>query len=536
MTGPAAEPRRFRRLRRLSQRLPLRAKLMAALFLLTTVAVVGTAAAATAVLRTYLVDRVDGSLERYSEQSVPYMLKLDAGTATDADRPRLPTPYLLVTRDAAGREVQREEAQLDPQAGPRLEPLTLDEVRMRAGRPFDVPAQRSGEHGWRVRAIQLPDGGGSLTFALSLSEVEGTVSRLVRILFAVGLIVLLLITGLAYFIVRSSLRPLKEVESTAEAIAAGDLSRRVPDSYGRITEVGRLSVALNGMLSQIESAFGDREASASSARASEDRMRRFITDASHELRTPLTSIRGFAELYRQGAVSRPEQVPDLMRRIEEEAIRMGLLVEDLLLLARLDQHRPIELLPVDLVTIAADTVAAARAAYPARRIEVRMLDGDTDDLPGVLGDDARLRQIADNLVRNACTHTPSGTPIVVGVGSAVADDRTWALLQVADSGPGLSAEERERVFERFYRTDRSRARSTGGSGLGLSIVAALVAAHGGKVDVASTPGEGATFRVLLPTDAQPVPDPPSAPPAPAKPAPPAPTADHRPVRPTNAAR
>lgn len=529
MTRAAAESRRFRRLRRLSQRTPLRAKLMAALFVLTTVAVVGTAGAATAVLRGYLVDRVDGALERYSELAVPYTTKLAEGTATAADRPRMPTPYLLVTRDAAGRETHREDAQLEgPGTGPRLADMTVAEVQARAGRPYEVRAQDAGEHDWRVRSIVLPNGDGSLTFALSLSEVEGTVSRLVRILFAVGVNVLLLITGLAYFIVRSSLRPLKEVEATAEAIAAGDLSRRVPDSYGRITEVGRLSVALNGMLSQIESAFGDREASAHAARASEDRMRRFITDASHELRTPLTSIRGFAELYRQGAVSKPEQVPDLMRRIEEEAIRMGLLVEDLLLLARLDQHRPIELVPVDLVTIAADTVAAARAAYPGRRIEVRMLDTDTDDLPGVLGDDARLRQIADNLVRNACTHTPPGTPIVVGVGSAVDAGVTWALLEVADSGPGLSPEECERVFERFYRTDRSRARSTGGSGLGLSIVAALVAAHGGKVRLHSSPGAGATFQVLLPTDAQPVAEPP---PAPAQATPPT----GAPLRPTKAA-
>jgi two-component system OmpR family sensor kinase len=499
---------------------------MAALLLLTTVAIVGTAAAATAVLRTYLVDRVDSALDRYSELTVPYMTKLDTGTATDADRPRLPTPYVLVTRDPAGVEIRRDDAQLDgPEAAPRLDPITLAEVRARGGRPFDVPAQSHGEHAWRVRAIELPEGKGSLTFALSLGDVEGTVSRLVRILFAVGLNVLLLISALAYFIVRSSLRPLKEVESTAEAIAAGDLSRRVPDSYGRITEVGRLSGALNGMLSQIESAFGDREASARAARASEDRMRRFITDASHELRTPLTSIRGFAELYRQGAVASPEQVPDLMRRIEEEAVRMGLLVEDLLLLARLDQHRPIELLPVDLVTIAADTVAAARAAHPGRRIEVRMLDADTDDLPGVLGDDARLRQIADNLVRNACTHTPAGTPIVVGIGSAIADGRTWALLEVADSGPGLTAEECERVFERFYRTDRSRARSTGGSGLGLSIVAALVAAHGGRVEVRSAPGAGAAFRVLLPTDAQPPEPPPAAPSTKA-------AGEPRPLRPT----
>jgi two-component system OmpR family sensor kinase len=216
------------------------------------------------------------------------------------------------------------------------------------------------------------------------------------------------------------------------------------------------------------------------------------------LRTPLTSIRGFAELYRQGAMSTPEQFPALMARIEGEATRMGLLVEDLLLLARLDQQRPLEREAVDLVAIAGDTVVAARAAHPDRRVEVRMISPE-EDPPGVIGDDARLRQIAGNLVTNACTHTPAGTDVRVGVGSVV--DRTgkqWALLEVADDGPGLSAQECDRVFERFYRTDTSRNRSTGGSGLGLSIVAALVAAHGGNVTVASNPGSGAVFRVLLP--------------------------------------
>jgi two-component system OmpR family sensor kinase len=284
------------------------------------------------------------------------------------------------------------------------------------------------------------------------------------------------------------------VEATARAIAAGDLSRRVPD-HPRRTEIGQVSAAVNVMLSQIETSVREREGSAAAARTSEERMRRFVTDASHELRTPLTSIRGFAELYRQGAAA-PENVPSLIRRIEDEATRMGLLVEDLLLLARLDQQRPLERVPVDLVTVATDAVHAARAADPERLIEVGVL-GD-DDPPGVIGDEGRLRQIADNLVGNACTHTPPGTPVRVGVGAETSNGRSWAVLEVADSGPGLSAEESARVFERFYRTDTSRARRTGGTGLGLSIVAALVAAHGGDVSVRSSPGQGATFRVRLP--------------------------------------
>ena len=497
------------RLQRLSVRTPLRVKLMAALLALTTVAVVGTGTAATAVLRSYLVDRVDAQLVRYSHLALPYMTAPANRTSTFVDQPHLPTPYYLVTRDPAGKEIRRENAQLDrPESAPQLGETALGDVKVGADQPFTVPALGDGDPGWRVRVIALPAGAGTLTVALSLSDVDTTVSRLVRILVAVGLAVLTLIALLGYAIVRSSLRPLKEVERTAEAIAAGDLSRRVPAGHGPSTEVGRLSGAVNGMLAQIESAFGDREASARSALASEERMRRFITDASHELRTPLTSIRGFAELYRQGAAAAPDRLPDLMpdlmRRIEEEAIRMGLLVEDLLLLARLDQQRPLEREPVDLVAVATDTAQAARAANPSRPIEVRIL-GQADDPPGVLGDDARLRQIAGNLVQNACIHTPPGTQVTVGVGTVVEGGQTWAVLDVADAGPGLSPEERERVFERFYRTDRSRARSTGGSGLGLSIVAALVAAHDGRVTVTSAPGQGALFRVRLPVDAGPAP-------------------------------
>jgi two-component system OmpR family sensor kinase len=518
--------RRLRRfiggLRRVSAHTPLRVKLMAALLVLSTVAVVATSAAATAVLRSYLFSRVDNQLHRYTNNSMPYLAGTSStgsifaprtgtgaaattapGTSTEPtgrpfNRSRFPTAYFAVTRDVNGVEIRRESSQLDvPTAAPRLPAMTIDQAKNRSGEPFNVLAQNSKQPRWRVMVTPLSDGSGSLTLALSLDEVDGTLSHLERILWGVGLAVLAL-TGLAaYLIVRTSLRPLREVEVTAEAIAGGDMSRRVPPNPVR-TEVGRLSHAVNVMLGQIETALKEREESAAAAQASEERMRRFITDASHELRTPLTSIRGFAELYRQGAMSAPEQIPGLMSRIEGEATRMGLLVEDLLLLARLDQQRPLEREAVDLVAIAGDTVMAARAAHPDRTVEVRMICPD-EDPPGVMGDDARLRQIAGNLVTNACTHTPAGTDVRVGVGSVVdPNGQQWALLEVADDGPGLSTQECERVFERFYRTDTSRNRSTGGSGLGLSIVAALVAAHGGNVTVQSAPGTGAVFRVHLP--------------------------------------
>ncbi|MGQ0464000.1 MAG: HAMP domain-containing sensor histidine kinase [Sporichthyaceae bacterium] len=489
----------------MSARTPLRAKLIAALMVLTTAAVVLTAVSATVVLRSYLFDRVDRQLDRFTNSLTTRVSAnpptAESGEGDSTTQPVEPTrrasPYYFVVRDNAGTEVRREGSALDgPGRVPRLPAVDAEQAKVRDKEPYTAPAIDKNQPRWRAMTRTLPDGSGSVTLALSLEEVDATVGRLIRVLTFVGLGVLGLTGAGSWLIVRSSLRPLREVETTAEAIAAGDLSRRVPVHPNR-TEVGRLSAAVNTMLGHIETAVIEKEATAAAAQASEERMRRFIADASHELRTPLTSIRGFAELYRQGAVKAPEQVPGLLARIEDEATRMGLLVEDLLLLARLDQARPLEREPVDLVAVATDAVVAARVSHPDRRVEVRVV-GEEDVPPDVLGDDARLRQVAGNLIANACTHTPAGTAVRVSVGSVQENGARWAVLEVADEGPGLSAEECDRVFERFYRTDSSRNRRTGGSGLGLSIVAALVAAHGGKVEVKSAPGAGATFRVRLP--------------------------------------
>jgi two-component system OmpR family sensor kinase len=376
---------------------------------------------------------------------------------------------------------------------------------------------------WRAVVLPLRDIDGVALVALPLDDVRETTARLVLLELAVGVTVLVVLAGVGYAAVRSSLRPLAEVETTAAAIAAGDLSRRVPDRDPR-TEVGRLGRALNGMLGQIEGAFRARTASESQARASEERMRRFVADASHELRTPLTSIRGFAELYRQGAVSDPAEVGRVLRRVEDEAARMGLLVDDLLLLARLDQQRPLERTPVDLLELAQDAVTDARAVAQDREITLRVTGGRP---PVVLGDEARLRQVTGNLLTNAVTHTPPGTAVGVTVGTMVEGGVQSAVLDVADSGPGLPAEQAARVFERFYRADAARTRASGGTGLGLSIVAALVAAHGGTVSVDTAPGRGAVFRVRLPlADGTPAPaarvpaGQPAAAPAPPDPQPP----------------
>jgi two-component system OmpR family sensor kinase len=310
---------------------------------------------------------------------------------------------------------------------------------------------------------------------------------------------------LGWLAIRRAFLPLREVEDTAAAIAAGDLSRRVRE-WPRNTEVGRLTASLNGMLAQIEQAFRHRE-------ASQARTRRFAADASHELRTPLASIRGFAELYRQGAVPAGD-VPRTMRRIEDEAARMGGLVEDLLLLARLDEQRPGRSEPVDLAVLAGDAVHDVRGLDPTRRVQLAGLDAYSGPAPAlVIGDEDRLRQVVGNLMANAVRHTPAGTAIEVAVGvSAQPPSPTGpargpspaggvprAVIEVRDHGPGLTPEQAERVFERFYRIDASRVRgSGGGSGLGLSIVAAVVAAHGGTVEARTTPGGGATFRVEIP--------------------------------------
>jgi two-component system, OmpR family, sensor kinase len=321
----------------------------------------------------------------------------------------------------------------------------------------------------------------ALVVGLPLDELNATLHRLVLVEVGVAAAVVVAIGLLSWWLVRLGLRPLDRMAVTAGAIAAGDLSRRVEPEDER-TEVGRLGTALNTMLGRIETSFDEQ-------RASEARLRRFVADASHELRTPLTSIRGYAELFRRGAADRPEDLERAMRRIEDEGARMGLLVDDLLLLARLDQGRPLDRRPVDLTALVADAGDDLRAADPARAVTVDALEGVRVD-----GDEPRLRQVIANVVDNARTHTPPGTAVSI----RLAVDGDTAVLEVADRGPGMSDEESARVFERFYRGDPSRSRASGGTGLGLSIAAAIVDAHGGGSGVSSEPGRGTKFRITLP--------------------------------------
>jgi two-component system OmpR family sensor kinase len=335
---------------------------------------------------------------------------------------------------------------------------------------------------FRVLARILPSALGSVFVAQSLSGVDETSNRLRVIFVFIGLIALFLIAFASRIVIKIGLRPLVAVEETAEKIAAGDLSARLPDAKPD-TEVGRLVSSLNAMLAQIEESFAART-------ESENKLRRFVADASHELRTPLTAIRGFAELHRQGAVKGDAATSELVGRIENESVRMGALVEDLLMLARLDQSRELVNAPVNLTELVTEAIESARAAGPEHPITLNL-----PEEAFVLGDARKIHQVVANLLANARIHTPVGTPITVSIDSN--DEGT--TIAIADAGPGLTENDQARIFERFYRADPSRNRSKDeGSGLGLSIVDAVMQAHGGKVGVSSTLGKGATFTVFFP--------------------------------------
>ncbi|MFC0530643.1 sensor histidine kinase [Phytohabitans kaempferiae] len=501
---------------KLVRRVPLRVKLVTSVLVLVGVALLVISIGSALALRSYLIDKVDSELNTLTNAAATSVMSgKDVYVGITAD---------ILVATATPDTVKMSEVSSLLKAS-QLPPLPTDYAGFKehVDEPYTVKAADPRVR-WRVLVTQLPNGY-LIAVAQSLVDVDEAVTRLIWVDALVGGAVLILLATIGAAIVRSSLGPLIEIERTAAAIAGGDLTRRVPDpepgEEEPQTELGRLSRALNAMLTQIESAFTARAASESAARSaemaardaafaaqaseararrSEERMRQFVADASHELRTPLTTIRGFAELYRQGAASTPEDVARIVRRIEDEASRMGLLVQDLLLLARLDRERPVELAPVELPVLAADAVQAARAVAPERDIRLEVTPGAGPLV--VLGDDGRLRQVISNLMTNALTHTPPTASIFLRLRSEPLGAREGrAVIEVADTGPGLSPEQADRVFERFYRADAARTRradGAAGSGLGLAIVAALVAAHNGTVEVDSAPDKGATFRVRLP--------------------------------------
>jgi two-component system, OmpR family, sensor kinase len=462
---------------------PLRVSLVAATLVLVACGLLASGIAVTSILRHSLISRVDQTLLDASRGWAQAPRRMPPPPVEGPNPGRPPSNFYVRGVGTDGRVWM---AVNDREAEPAL-PEDNDVGPV----PVTVGSIDGSKVIWRAMSVRGTRGE-LTTVAIDLSDVQSTVRALTWSQVGIGAAVLLVLGVAGYAVVHRSLRPLVEVEQTAAAIAAGELDRRVPERDPR-TEVGRLSLALNGMLARIQRAVAASESSAEQARSSEDRMRRFITDASHELRTPLTTIRGFAELYRQGAA---RDVEMLMSRIESESRRMGLLVEDLLLLARLDAQRPLEQHRVDLLSLASDAVHDAQSIAPKRHIAMQVLDGP--GTPEVVGDEARLRQVLGNLVANALQHTPETAGITVRVGT----DGDNAVLEVADEGPGMTDHDAQRVFERFYRTDSSRARASGGTGLGLSLVDSLVYAHGGTVGVTTAPGKGCRFRVTLPRIAE----------------------------------
>ncbi|MFF5175506.1 sensor histidine kinase [Micromonospora sp. NPDC000089] len=493
---------------------PLRVKLVASVLALVAAALVVISSLTTYFLRDYLIGQVDDQL-RGDTIGVARGLEQAGGGRIFVG---IPSDYVAAQATPTGVQ---EPSRYSGMSTAELPPFPTDYAgyQARVGDPTTVRSA-DGRTRWRMLYTDLGNGR-IVAFGQHLNGVDLAVKRLVWIDLLVGGAVLILLASIGAAIVRTSLKPLVEIERTAAAIAGGDLTRRVPDpEEGQecaTSELGRLSRALNAMLAQIEAAFTARAASETAARSaessardaayaaqaseararrSEERMRQFVADASHELRTPLTTIRGFAELYRQGAAREPQQTSDLLRRIEDEAARMGLLVEDLLLLARLDRERPVQLAPVELPVLASDAVEAARVVAPERRIALEIEPGAGPLV--VYGDDARLRQVIGNLMTNALTHTPAEASVTLRLRT---EPGNLAVVEVIDTGPGLTPEQAERVFERFYRADAARTRRASGitsTGLGLAIVAALVTAHHGTVEVDGTPGGGATFRVRLP--------------------------------------
>jgi two-component system, OmpR family, sensor kinase len=552
----------WNRLRSLPDRTPLRVKMITAVLALVVIALALISFTSRAVYSGFLQRQADTQLYDYYNR-VEQHIQFGGASGFGYLESQLEQVWLLntdgqqLTAGPFGHPV------IQAPSPPPQVPTSQAWLNANAGKVATV----TGQSGTRWLVITQEDSFGPTPVILVVGYDEGNITQDVGYLTDIDLlvsgvvIVILAIVGVA--VVRASLRPLADIEHTAATIAAGDLSERVPDRDPR-TEVGRLGRSLNIMLSQIENAFGDRTRSEEAARQSEQRMRQFLADASHELRTPLTAIRGFAEYYRQrggvaelpggqarpalgpaGAGPSPEPAGEapltsadldrIMQRVEQEAARMGLLVNDMLLLARLDQQRPLERHTVDMLTLVADAVHDARVVAPDRSINLTVGSGAA---LLVIGDEARLRQVIGNLMSNALSHTPQGTPVEVRVRLGSLDESRAAaagahrgtvhgtgrvpaavgtnppaaasraapgfpafpavVFEIADSGPGLTPAQAEHVFERFYRVDRARTRNSGGAGLGLSIVAALVAAHGGMVWVESPPGSGAIFRVAIP--------------------------------------
>lgn len=475
----------------------LRARLLLSLAAMLAVALLVAGLLLVGLVRASLVDRVDGEL-RGLDTGAGRLERLAGLTASDDEAGRRLAVMRLDRRGNIQRAFPSGFAG-DPDPLPALSAYP-NGIPPGAFGPIVERASADGSVRYRVLMAEAR-AGIVIAVAAPLSGVEAVTTALVRTLLLVGGLAMAGLLIVAWFVVRRGLLPLERIAATAEEISKGDLSHRagIPRDD---TEVGRLGTAFDTMLDRIEAGFAAQQAALDAKARSEERLRRFAADASHELRTPLTTVRGYADLYRTGGLEDRSELDTAMDRIGTESRRMGALVDDLLLLARLDQGRPVRRDPVDLTRIATEAVADARAQEPARPI-VGAID------PGVVvaGDDDRLRQVAGNLVANVRTHTPAGTPVEVVLRRA----GHAAEMRVVDHGPGIDGAHGASVFDRFYRADAGRSRGGGGTGLGLAIAAAIVDAHGGEIWHEATPGGGATFVVRLPftANAQPLPGMPS---------------------------
>jgi two-component system OmpR family sensor kinase len=462
----------------------LRNRLTVGVLILSAFGFAGAGIGAQALLQNYLIHQVDDQLLSVVAGTAD---RLDqAGIANDDDDQsaraatplnRVPTSISVTVLDPFGNLVGGIGGDLNSnKITDYVKGLLPGEVAAFGSEPFTVQAPGAD---FRVATTVLPSSLGSVIVAQSLSDFDKTTRQIGVVFLIIGGLALLFIAFASRQVIKLGMKPLEKMQVTAGQIAAGDLSARL-ENFEPDTEVGRLSTSLNQMLSRIEESFAART-------ESENKLRRFVADASHELRTPLTSIRGFAELHRQGAVPDGEKTRELIARIEKESMRMGYLVEDLLMLARMDQSRELVVADVDLSHLIKEAVSSAQAAGPDHPISIDIAhDVHTQ------GDADKIYQVVTNLLANARAHTPAGTAIHV----ATYSDEDGSYVSVADNGPGLTAQDQAHIFERFYRVDTSRQRSSSdGSGLGLSIVDEVMKAHGGTVSVASEPGNGATFTL-----------------------------------------
>jgi len=466
----------------------LRNRLTVGVLVLSAFGFAGAGFGAQALLKNYLINQVDeqllsvvgGTADRLDQAGIARDDNDDDGPQTArATTPlnRVPTSISVTVLDPFGNLVGGIGGDLNSnQITDYVKGLLPGQVAAFGSKPFTVEAPGAD---FRVATTVLPSSLGSVIVAQSLNDFDKTTHQIGVVFLIIGGFVLLFIAFASRQVIKLGMKPLEKIEATAEKIAAGDLSARL-EIFEPDTEVGRLSTSLNQMLSRIEESFAARA-------ESEDKLRRFVADASHELRTPLTSIRGFAELYRQGAVPEGEKTRELISRIEKESIRMGDLVEDLLVLARMDQARELVMTDVDLSHLVKEAITSAQAAGPDHPVTL-----DVAHDVRTQGDADKIYQVVTNLLANARAHTPAGTQIHVATYST--EDGSY--VTVTDNGPGLTIENQLHIFERFYRVDTSRQRnSSDGSGLGLSIVDEVMKAHGGSVSVTSEPGNGATFTL-----------------------------------------